>query len=138
MTAYLDTSVLLAVGLDEARQLSRTEWGSLVSGGAVSSRLCHLETLRRLDNLRIADEAEYERRAPKVRELLDAIDLVLIDENILELASQEMPTPVGALDAVHLVTAILVRQTEPGLVVATHDPQLATAAKAHGFRVVGA
>jgi hypothetical protein len=42
------------------------------------------------------------------------------------------------LDAIHLATALLWRETMHGqLIMATHDVALATAAQAHGFRVVG-
>ena len=42
------------------------------------------------------------------------------------------------LDAIHLATALAWREARhPGLIVATHDPQLALAARACGFEVVG-
>jgi hypothetical protein len=49
-----------------------------------------------------------------------------------------MPTELGALDAIHLATALLWRQrTDSEIVMATHDAALGTAARAFGLRVVG-
>jgi predicted nucleic acid-binding protein len=41
-------------------------------------------------------------------------------------------------DAIHLATALLVRPAFEDLALATHDRELATAARAVGFRVHGA
>jgi hypothetical protein len=50
-----------------------------------------------------------------------------------------MPTVLGTLDAIHLATALLWREnTGSDLVMATHDGSLALAARAAGFRVIGA
>jgi hypothetical protein len=49
-----------------------------------------------------------------------------------------MPAPLGTLDAIHLATADLWRESNPGdLLVATHDRALALAARASGFKVAG-
>ena len=49
-----------------------------------------------------------------------------------------MPTELGTLDAIHLATALLWKETaDDTLVMATHDEALATAARAHGLAVVG-
>ncbi len=49
-----------------------------------------------------------------------------------------LPTPLGTLDAIHLATALLWRETrDPDLLVATHDRALALAARGSGFRVIG-
>ena len=57
---------------------------------------------------------------------------------ILMRAAQPVPTELGALDAIHLATAMLWREgAGVDLVMATHDAALGTAARANGFRVVG-
>ena len=58
---------------------------------------------------------------------------------MLRRASEPFPTPVGTLDAIHLATALQVRDSQ-GLqvVVATHDHQLTRAARAVGLDVLGA
>jgi hypothetical protein len=49
-----------------------------------------------------------------------------------------MPTELGTLDAIHLATALLWKESMGlGLVMATHDVGLALAAQAHGLTVVG-
>lgn len=50
-----------------------------------------------------------------------------------------MPTVLGTLDAIHLVTALLVVESRHvQLAFLTHDDQLATGAHAVGLEVVGA
>jgi hypothetical protein len=63
--------------------------------------------------------------------------IVPVTESILLRASQALPTVVGTLDAIHLSTALILRETEPLDLVATHDQQLAIAARALGFAVTG-
>ena len=49
-----------------------------------------------------------------------------------------MSTELGTLDAIHLATAILWKESaRTGLIMATHDVALGLAAQAHGFDVVG-
>ena len=52
--------------------------------------------------------------------------------------STTLPTALGSLDAIHLASALLVRHDLDGLVFATHDDELGTAARATGFEVHGA
>ena len=57
---------------------------------------------------------------------------------MLARAAQPMATERGTLDAIHLATALLWRDSaDTELVMATHDLALATAARAFGLRVVG-
>jgi hypothetical protein len=50
-----------------------------------------------------------------------------------------MPMPLGTLDAVHLATALIWRdRVAPPSAIATHDSDLAWAARAFGFDVLGA
>jgi hypothetical protein len=50
-----------------------------------------------------------------------------------------MPTAVKTLDAIHLASALLLRERRtPALVFATHDPQQLRAARALGFEYLGA
>jgi len=57
---------------------------------------------------------------------------------VLERAAEPFPTTLGSLDAVHLASALLVRDDLEGLAFATHDDALGTAARATGFQVHGA
>ena len=60
-----------------------------------------------------------------------------IDDAALERAADPFPTTLGSLDAVHLATALLLRARVDDLCLATHDPELATAARAVGLDVYG-
>lgn len=60
------------------------------------------------------------------------------DRRVLERAADPFPTTLGALDAIHLATALLVRHAFEDLSLATHDHEMAAAARAVGFRVYGA
>ena len=137
MIAYVDTSVLLRVALGQADALP--EWRQVDRG--VTSALTRVEGLRTLDRLRLRArlaDAEVARRRAIILQLLDSLELVEVDSLVLDRAAQPQPTELGTLDAVHLATALLWRETmDTHLVMATHDVDLATAAQAHGFRVVG-
>ncbi len=137
MIAYVDTSVLLRLALGQRDALA--EWREIDQG--ISSVLARVEGLRTLDRLRlrvrVADQ-ELARRRATILQLLDSLELVEVDSQVLDRAAQPMPTELGTLDAIHLATALLWREaSQPKLWVATHDAGLATAARAHGFAVVG-
>jgi hypothetical protein len=107
----------------------------------VSSELLAVEALRALDRLRLqgalsVDEAVARRQA--VTEWLEAVDLVLLRRPVLSRASDPFPTPLGTLDSLHLATALLWREwTRQTLTMATHDRDLALAARAFGIEVLG-
>jgi predicted nucleic acid-binding protein len=136
--AYLDTSALLRLVLREPGALDEL----LSAQALVSSELLAVESMRTLDRLRLqgalsAQEAA-ERRAA-VSEWLEAVDLVLLRQPVLARASEPLPTPLGTLDALHLATALLWRdRTSRELVMATHDRDLALAARSFGIEALGA
>jgi predicted nucleic acid-binding protein len=137
MIAYVDASALLRVALGQPNALP--EWRQIDRG--VSSALVATESLRTLDRLRLrANLSDYEvapRRAV-ILALIASLELVEIDALVLDRASQPMPTEIGTLDAIHLATALLWKETTgTGLVMATHDTALALGAQAHGLRVMG-
>jgi len=135
--AYLDSSVLLRVVLGQPNALP--EWSAIEAG--IVSALVEVECLRTLDRLRLLQglsDEELAVRREGIYRLLDAVEMIDPTRPVLSRAAQPLPTALGTLDAVHLATAILWReQRHAGLVMATHDEALATAAKASGFRVVG-
>jgi len=124
--------------LGQAGALS--EWAQIEQG--VTSALTRLECLRTLDRVRLThavSDADLAIRREAVYRLLEAMDVVDLTDSVLGRASQPMPTQLGTLDALHLATALLWRERgHERLVVATHDAALGTAARACGFRVVGA
>ena len=60
-----------------------------------------------------------------------------VTPEVLERASQPLGTVVRTLDAIHLASALLLRDSAFDIVFATHDRQQALAARALGFVVVG-
>jgi predicted nucleic acid-binding protein len=135
--AYLDTSALLRLVLRERGALDELR----SSEGLVSSELLAIESLRTIDRLRLqgalsAEEAVTRRGV--VAEWLEAVDLVLLQRPILARASEPFPTPLGTLDALHLATALVWQdRMRKALVVATHDRDLALAARSFGLEVRG-
>ena len=108
----------------------------------MASALVTVESLRTLDRLRLRArlaDAEVAARRRTILSLLASLEIVDVEAEVLDRAAQPMPTELGTLDAIHLATAILWRDTtRADLVMATHDGALAVAAEAHGFPVVGA
>lgn len=136
MNVYVDSSVLLRIVLGEPDHLRI--WPTITN--AVSSELIRLECLRTIDRARIRLGLE-DRRIAKYRadvlEAVDAFSLVALDSIVLERASEPFPTALGSLDAIHLASALLIRDDLDGLAFATHDDELGTAARATGFQVHG-
>ena len=137
MKAYLDTSVLLRIVFGQRDALRN--WATIEA--AMASELVRVEALRTVDRARLreslSDHDVAELRAD-ILEVLKGCHLVPLDAAILERSSEPFPTALGTLDAIHLATALLVRAEQPDLTFATHDRALATAARAVGFRVLGA
>jgi predicted nucleic acid-binding protein len=136
LNVYVDSSVLLRVVLGEPDRLEI--WPSITN--AISSELIRLECLRTIDRARVrlglADRRIAQHRAD-VLEAIEAFNLVAVDAVVLERAAEPFPTTLGSLDAVHLASALLVRDSLDGLMFATHDDELGTAALATGFQVHG-
>jgi predicted nucleic acid-binding protein len=136
--AYLDSSVLLRIVLGQPDRLK--EWPRIETG--VASALAEVECLRTLDRLRLRvgmSDEDLALRREAVYRLTEETTLVEPTRAVLQRAAQPLPTPLGTLDAIHLATAMLWRETRArDLVMATHDQALAIAARAVGFPVVGA
>ena len=137
MIAYVDASVLLRVVLRQPNALP--EWSQIDRG--VSSALVTTESLRTLDRLRLRAQLSDSELAPRrqaVLAVIASLELVEIDATVLDRAAQPMPTELGTLDAIHLASALLFREsTGEELMMATHDRALALGAQAHGIRVIG-
>ena len=138
MIAYLDTSALLRLVLREPGALEELR----SCDALVSSELVAVESLRTIDRLRLQGALSMEDAASRreaTTEWLEAVDLVLIQRPILARASEPFPTALGTLDALHLSTALVWRdRMRQPLVMATHDRDLALAARSFGLEVRGA
>ena len=137
MIAYVDSSVLLRKVLRQSGSLR--EWKAIRTG--VASALVETECLRTLDRLRLRanlSDRDLSRRRAAVFRLLESMEVVEVTAPVLSRAAQPLPTELGTLDAIHLATALLwSERIGAGLVMATHDVALGTAARACGLRVVG-
>lgn len=124
--AYLDTSAYVKLPLEEAghdglrSELSRWD-------GFVSSMLLGVEAIRAC--------ARYDSdRAKDARAWLEGVALLPLDDRILDVATSMLPAGMRTLDALHLATALTVRDEIGGFF--TYDQRLARAAEDHGFRVL--
>lgn len=137
MIAYLDSSVFLRFVLGQVDVLK--EWRSVTH--PLASALVKLECLRTLDRVRLRGGISVEDLATtrsRVFHLLRSVELLDVSEYVLDRASQPFPTSLGTLDAIHLATALLWKESHAGaLFLATHDSALATAGRACGLTVIG-
>ena len=136
MNVYVDSSALLRVILGEPGRLRI--WPSITT--AVASELIRLECLRTIDRARVRlglDDRSVAMYRADVLEAVDSFHLVALDSTVLERASAPFPTLLGSLDAIHLASALLIRNEFEGLAFATHHDELGTAARATGFQVHG-
>ncbi len=136
MNVYLDTSVVLRVLFREPNPIDF--WGRW--DRAYSSALWRIEALRTVDRLRLLHEITDVEVADLVRDIQtthETFAICPLDERILQRASETFPTVVGTLDAIHLATAISIRESDKVDFLLTHDSQLGTAARSVGFHVRG-
>jgi uncharacterized protein len=136
MTVYVDTSVVVRVLLREPNPVGI--WGQW--NKAYSSALWRVEALMTVDRLRLSHEISDAEVAELVREIQithETFAIHPVTNQILQRASDTFPTVVGTLDAIHLATALSIREIEKLDFVLTHDSRLATAAISLGFEVMG-
>jgi predicted nucleic acid-binding protein len=126
LLAYLDSSAYVKLPLHEAEQeaLLRelAKWN-----GYVSSALLGVEAIRacgRYGN-------EY---AADARSFLADVALMPLDDAVLAEAASIAPTGLRSLDALHLATALSIREEVGAFIV--YDERLAVAAEEKGFTVL--
>jgi predicted nucleic acid-binding protein len=94
--------------------------------GYVSSTLLAVEAIR-------ACEKYTAKHAADARAWLEGVALIPLDEGVLDAATVLEPAGLRSLDALHLATALSVRD-EIGVLV-TYDQRLAEAAEGNGLIV---
>lgn len=125
---YLDSSAIVKLVAPEPETAGLVE--ALRSDpDTISSALARVEVMRAV--MRAGATSDRVSRASAV---LDRIALVPIDADILGRAAVLEPSDLRTLDAIHLATALLLRQDIAGLV--TYDARLAGAAAAAGISVL--
>ena len=137
MIAYVDSSVLLRLILRQEGVLK--QWDTVERG--VASALVEVECLRTLDRLRIRgllEEPDLVQLRETVFRVTASLEVIEVSAPVLSRASQPLPTALGTLDAIHLVTALMWRdELQTDLTLATHDQALAQAARASGLQAIG-
>jgi predicted nucleic acid-binding protein len=135
--AYVDSSVVVRFVLRQSGRLD--ELASFDE--RLTSQLTQLECLRALDRARLAEGLDPDvvvARSLVLFDLLRRMRRVALSPSVLDRGGQAFPVPVKALDAIHLATALRLRERgRPGLVFATHDRQQGKAALVLGFSVIG-
>jgi hypothetical protein len=127
MAWYIDTSALVKLVSVEAETAALHEWVATNNPELVSSDLLRTELLRAV------------RRSGAARELdiddgLAAIDMLPATAAIFDAAGLIEPLELRSLDAVHLATAIDIRDDCDGFI--TYDDRLAAAARHHDLAVI--
>lgn len=136
MIVYLDTSVVLRVLFHEPHPVKG--WGKWDK--AYSSSLWRVEALRTVDRLRLSGDLadrEVADLAGDIRTVHETLLIQPLDDSILQRASESFPTVAGTLDALHLATALAIREFDKLDLFLTHDLRQGTAARSLGFEVVG-
>ena len=137
MIAYLDTSVVLRTVLQEPEALdSWSRWDE-----TYSSELLGVEARRNLDRMRlqaIFDDERLARAHIAFREIERSIQYLEVTRRVLDRAACPLPTVVKTLDAIHLVSAVMLAEhLSDEVIFASHDRQQTLAATALGFSCVG-
>lgn len=137
MIAYVDSSVLLRIALNQKNKLK--EFSELELGA--SSRLLKSECLRSLDRLMTVgqlSESDFIAATEYLFEAFDYLEIIPVSENIWERVSEPLGLNLGTLDAIHLFSAVAWRwQKKHVPAFLTHDIALGKAAQLFGFRVLG-
>ncbi|HTF49139.1 MAG TPA: type II toxin-antitoxin system VapC family toxin [Pseudonocardia sp.] len=121
---YLDTSAFIKLVKEEAESLPLNEYlRSLQGPRFTSSKLLAVEAR---GTLRGAP-----KRLPRVDLMLDRVTQLEISDAVIETASR-LPDPMlRTLDAIHLATALLIRDDID--VLLSYDDRLLAAAASHGL-----
>ena len=137
MIAYIDSSVLLRFVLDQPDPLSDL----LRIEGRVTSLVAEVECLRALESARTRGQLDMDESADRrrlVHAYLRRMRRLPVTASVLRRAGEAYPLPVKSLDAIHLASALLLRDREArDLVFATHDRQLGRLAAVMDFPVIG-
>lgn len=138
MNVYLDSSVLLRWLLNSSKAYSGFQNWRI----CYTSELIYIEVNRVLNRLRLEkeiDDLEYAILHKTFLEFYDSIYIIEINQAIKKKSAEPFPTIIGTLDAIHLASALLLKEENKKLeiIFLTHDNQLSIAATAVGFEVIG-
>ena len=118
---YLDTSVALAHLLGESRAPSDALWGEVL----VSSRLLEYEIWNRLHAHGLTVS-----HGDAARDLLRRVAMLELTPAVLRRALEPFPVSVRTLDALHLASALYLREQRQPISLATYDARMVAATHA--------
>ena len=127
MAHYLDTSALVKLVVTERETAALRQWWRAQGVTPVASDLVRTELMRAVR--RAAPEAAVQAHA-----VLDALVLLQVTSQVLDVAGRLEPATLRSLDAIHLAAALELGDELEGMV--TYDDRLAEAAAAYGVPVV--
>jgi hypothetical protein len=133
---YVDSSVVLQSILNADPVLD----GVSPSDSLGSSDLLVIECHRVLQRERMAshlDDQQYAESVSLLETVFERLHVIEMGSAVKRRAAGPFPTVIGTLDAIHLASALLWAETQPGAQVSilTRDRQLALCAKSLGLRV---
>ena len=123
---YVDTSVVLAYVLSESRRPP----DDLLLQPLVSSRLLEYESWVRLHAYGLGEHA-----GDALRSVLARLAFVELHPTVLTRVLDPFPTAVRTLDAMHLATAVFVRDQLRSLSLVSYDHRMRDAAQRLGIEV---
>ena len=137
MIVYVDSSVLMRFILDQPDPLSDL----MHIETKVTSYVAEVECLRAVESARSRGQLSNDESADRRRIVyaqLRRMRRLSVSLSVLRRAGEPYPLPIKSLDAIHLASALIVREREaPDLVFATHDQKLGRLAAVMDFRVIG-
>jgi hypothetical protein len=136
MKVYIDSSVVLRHILSGNKSLGEVSG----SDSAGSSDLLSIECHRVLQRERMAahlDDRQYAASLDVLDGILDTLHLIELGQAVKRRAAGSFPTVIGTLDAIHLSSALLWQESDPGeeLIIFSFDRQLLLCARTLGVRV---
>lgn len=128
---YIDSSAIVKLATIETETTALQHWLTQTADPLISSVVAKVEArraCRRLPDPAIAQAADL-----AVVQVLLAVNLVPVAADVIETAATLGPPGLRSLDALHLATALTIRQHIS--VMLTYDDRLGRAAGASGFAV---
>jgi predicted nucleic acid-binding protein len=125
---YLDSSALLKLLHEEPESAALADWLTMQAGSPLlSSELANVEVLRACR--RINPDA-----VPEAQALLAGLDLIPLAGTVIASAADVGETTLRSLDAIHLASALSVREDLASFIA--YDHRLGQAASAAGLRLL--
>jgi predicted nucleic acid-binding protein len=125
---YLDSSALVKLVLNEPETGALRDWlRGATDAGRITSEISWVEVLR-------VCRRTNDNELPTARGLLAALDFVQLTTELLETATRIDPPVLRSLDAIHLASALSIRDEISAFI--TYDRRLIAAAENTGLVAV--